>query len=122
MLELVHVGNPCNDFDEFWRQYPRRIAKKDARRAFLKIRWTPVLWHEVMAAIEAWKASEQWQRGFIPHPATWLNGERWNDELEVSHQPCGWPRCKNNGANPWGRSDKEYCELHIAAFKRGETP
>jgi len=36
-----------------------------------------------MAGLERSKVSEQWQRDggqFIPHPATWLNGRRWEDQ------------------------------------------
>ena len=38
----------------------------------------------MIAAIEAQKASEQWTREggrYIPNPATWLNGGRWEDEM-----------------------------------------
>ena len=36
------------------------------------------------AAIAKQKLSDQWTKEggqFIPHPATWLNGKRWEDEL-----------------------------------------
>jgi len=33
-----------------------------------------------MAGLERWLVSDQWQRGVIPHPATWLNDKRWEDE------------------------------------------
>ena len=38
----------------------------------------------MLEAIEKHKASSQWQKDggqFIPHPATWLNQERWEDEI-----------------------------------------
>ena len=34
----------------------------------------------------AMEKSEQWKKDdgqFIPHPTTFLNGERWNDEIDV---------------------------------------
>ena len=37
-----------------------------------------------MSAIEAQKKSPQWTKDggqFIPHPATWLNGKRWEDQV-----------------------------------------
>jgi hypothetical protein len=37
-----------------------------------------------MQAMEKHKGSEQWSKDggiFIPYPATWLNQERWNDEV-----------------------------------------
>ena len=36
----------------------------------------------MLKSIEAWKKSEQWQdKQYIPHPSTWLNGKRWEDEV-----------------------------------------
>lgn len=40
-----------------------------------------------MAALAEQKASEEWQREggkFIPYPATWLRGGRWEDEVSAS--------------------------------------
>jgi hypothetical protein len=70
------------DFDSFWAAYPRKTAKVLAGRAFDRaIRSTtlPVM----LAAIEQQIQSDQWRRGFIPHPATWLRQERWLDELPL---------------------------------------
>ena len=39
----------------------------------------------VLLAVEKQKKSKQWQADqgqYIPHPATWLNQGRWDDELE----------------------------------------
>lgn len=72
-------------FDEFWNAYPNKKAKTNAKRAWMKIKPTEVLFTKIMAAIEAAKHSEDWQKEngrFIPHPATWLNGGRWEDEIK----------------------------------------
>ncbi|MEN3145714.1 hypothetical protein ABCW43_00205 [Neorhizobium sp. IRAMC:178] len=69
-----------DQFETFWRTYPRRIGKGAARSKFeraLKI----TSFEEIMAGIRrqlAYYASREQQ--FIPHPATWLNQERWSDE------------------------------------------
>jgi hypothetical protein len=71
-------------FDEFWQLYPRKIAKATARKAWAKL--TPE--QQLMAAkaidthCEYWKAKET-ELEFIPYPATWLNQERWEDELII---------------------------------------
>ena len=39
----------------------------------------------VIEAVERQKRSDQWTRDngqYIPHPATWLNQGRWEDELQ----------------------------------------
>lgn len=66
-------------FAVFWAAYPSKKSKPQAEKAFRKaISKTdlPVL----LAAVETQRLWPQWQDGFIPHAATWLNNERWADE------------------------------------------
>lgn len=65
-----------------WEKFPRKVGKKAAWRAWQKARDRPVLYH-LLAAIDLAIGSEQWQRGIIPNPATWLNQGRWADEVPV---------------------------------------
>jgi len=37
--------------------------------------------NRLIAAVVTASKTDQWKRGVIPHPATWLNGQRWEDEL-----------------------------------------
>jgi hypothetical protein len=71
-------------FDEFWMLYPRKVAKASARKAWKKLTETQQL--EAAKAIanhcQYWKAKETTLE-FIPHAATWLNQERWEDELII---------------------------------------
>lgn len=71
------------DFDEFWIAYPRKTAKQKARIAFDKA-VKKVSIHAMFAALEWQRQTDQWLEGIIPHPATWLNQERWDDERPVS--------------------------------------
>lgn len=71
---------PVADFGVFWIAYPRKEARKDALQAWQKIRPDLPLLEKMLVAIEAQRKSDQWQRGFVPYPATWLNGRRWEDE------------------------------------------
>lgn len=71
---------PAATFDDFWLLYPRRVAKKDARQAWWKL--TPANQVKALDALIDWRriyAARDDDK--IPHPATWLNGERWEDEL-----------------------------------------
>jgi hypothetical protein len=41
----------------------------------------------ILEKIEVYKQTSQWKKDngeFIPHPATWLNQERWNDEIKIN--------------------------------------
>jgi hypothetical protein len=67
-------------FDEFWSQYPKKQAKQDAVRAWDKIKMTEDLYTTIMEGLSKSKQSKQWAEGYIPNPATWLNGRRWEDE------------------------------------------
>ena len=71
-------------FERFWAVYPRKAAKAAARRAFDRINPDEALMEIMTTAIEKWKKTEQWNDNdgrYIPHPATWLNQRRWEDEL-----------------------------------------
>ena len=70
-------------FDQFWNAYPRRVNKPGAMKAFEKANIDSQLLETILTAIEKQKHSEQWTKDggqFIPHPATWLNQKRWEDE------------------------------------------
>lgn len=73
-----------NEFAQFWELYPRKVAKKDAETAWKRM--TP---EQKFAAIHAlpihvryWNVSGT-SKEYLPYPATWLNGERWTDELAM---------------------------------------
>lgn len=75
-----------NHFSSFWDSYPRKEGKKNAEKSWLKI--DPKLHDIILSALKEHCESEQWLKDggrFIPHPATWLNQERWNDEIKRSN-------------------------------------
>lgn len=72
-----------NYFDLFWKAYPRKVAKQAAIKAFSKLNPDTALLEVILKSIQLAKLSKDWLRDggqFIPHPATWLNGRRWEDE------------------------------------------
>lgn len=71
-------------FDVFWEAYPNKVAKQDAIKAWKKIKPDKELLGKIMSGLAKWIASDEWSREggrFIPHPSTWLNGRRWEDEV-----------------------------------------
>ena len=75
----------CNsDFDKFWEVYKNKTNKKKSMEKFLTL--DRKLLSKILNAIQDQKQGRQWKEGFIPHPTTWINGERWNDEVEVVRQ------------------------------------
>ncbi len=70
-------------FDLFWSVYPKKAAKVDAIRAFNKLNPSDDLLSTIMAALNRFAESPDWQTDdgkYVPHPATWLNKRRWEDE------------------------------------------
>ena len=75
--------NRVEMFEQFWIAYPNKKTKKKAYDSWKKINPSDKLFKEIMSGLERSKSSKQWQKDdgqYIPHPTTWLNQERWNDE------------------------------------------
>jgi hypothetical protein len=65
-------------FEAFWGHYPHKVDKGRARKAFTKI--PTELLPVVVAGAEAFANDQNLpSKQYIPYPATWLNGERWED-------------------------------------------
>jgi hypothetical protein len=70
-------------FAQFWSVYPRKVSKEAAIKA-----WKSMPEDDRALAADAipnharvFKAQAR-PKDRIPHPATWLNGKQWNDDLE----------------------------------------
>ena len=78
--------NDTDNFEVFYKAYPNKKAKGSAEKAWLKIKPDENLFTDIMEAIA--KQKPTWtDPKFIPHPATWLNKRRWEDE--VAEKPVG---------------------------------
>jgi len=81
-------------FNRFYQAFPRHVARQDALEAWSKLNPSTELAGTIMAAVERYAADvRDTEPKFILHPATWLNGRRWEDE------PAGG---NNNGHGPPG--------------------
>lgn len=70
-------------FDRIWAAYPRKVKKVDAVKAFAKLNPTAELVDTIVADVTRRCASPDWMKdggSFIPYPASYLNGRRWEDE------------------------------------------
>ena len=69
-------------FSEFWTVYPKHKAKAAAEKAFRKVCTSADEFRRIMAGLNN-AISRDWQNidpRYIPYPATWINGKRWEDE------------------------------------------
>ena len=71
-------------FDEFWSLYPKKVARKAAEKAFNKLKSDERLkvLEVIQAHVDYWKATDT-DKMYMPHAASWLNGARFDDELEL---------------------------------------
>ena len=83
-------------FDEFWSAYPKKKAKEAARKAWNKLKPNETLGKEIIQAVTDSAKTKDWikENGkYIPYPATYLNGKRWEDERnDANGQNTGNPR------------------------------
>ncbi len=77
-------------FDEFWKHYPRKVAKPNALKAWSKLDVDDIVLKKMLTAINEQGLASRDQQ-YIPHPATWLNARRWEDEIANStSSPKEW--------------------------------
>ena len=77
------VGGNAAGFDRFWEAYPNKTGKLAAEKAYVRAIGN-IGGHDppavLLAGVERAKVSREWSEGYIPHPTTWLNQGRWEDE------------------------------------------
>lgn len=74
------------EFDQFWAEYPRKIGKQAALKAYkaaLKLTTPEKILTGVRSLAKGVAGADQ---KFTPHPATWLNQGRWDDEATQPQQ------------------------------------
>ena len=88
-------------FENFWSQYPKKVGKLTAKRS-----WEKLSQENQQKALEAivehrkyWSAKgTDWE--YIAHASTWLNQERFEDELVIEQKENKRPPL------PWYASDE----------------
>lgn len=96
--EVINTNISCNEnsiievlsqkemwFESFWEIYPKHQDKKKAKQKFLKLCTNEKEYKAIMDGLRnvlpVWAKKDT---KYIPMPTTWLNGERWNDEVNVN--------------------------------------
>lgn len=86
------------DFETFWKSYPRKVGKLAAAKAYALVRKNGAGADEIIYGLEQYLFSLPSDARFIPHPRTWLAQGRWMDEPDspkVTPRASDWfEECK----------------------------
>jgi hypothetical protein len=78
--KAIEVDDADRGFAEFWKHYPRKVARPAARRAYA-VALKKADAAEILAGAMRYAAERDGQDAkYTKHPATWLNNECWTDE------------------------------------------
>jgi hypothetical protein len=73
------IKETCLSFEEFWSIYPIKNSKKDCEIKFAKINESNRL--KIKETINTFVAYKPFETYRHPNPLTYINKERWNDEI-----------------------------------------
>jgi len=110
-----NVNNENNDnnkntyvcFDDFWNLYPIKKSKAPAKKKWDKLKVTDDLFAKINTHLST--AYLNTDKQYIPHATTYLNQERWNDEV-IHHERQQRPNQQSNDKYEIARqlSDPDY--------------
>jgi len=114
--KIINLGKIMN-FNEFWSLYPRKVARKDALTAWNKLSTEKQekAQKAISSHLKMW-AAECRLIQFTPHAASWLNAERFEDEIQIPEPELKTPsnvlafaKAKQIDARP-GESMEEFTQ------------
>lgn len=94
-------------FTQFWNGYPKKVGRKYAQQIFFRINPDDELFRCMMNALSQFNAF-QWRdtdKQYIPNASTWLNQERWNDEIACTQAK---PLPEKKGAEKFREAVRKY--------------
>ena len=107
------VNKQYAHFDDFWKIYPKKTDKLKAKKKWDKLKPSEETLLLITKNIRLRIDSGSWSDPqYIPHPTTYLNGERWNDEITA--------RTTHNGQRKESLSERSARET-AAALARIEA-
>jgi hypothetical protein len=90
-------------FERFWSEYPNKVKRIKCQEIWQRLKLTPAQAERVIEAVRRYKRTDQWQKDdgqFVPHPSTFLNQRRWEDEIPAKPEP-------KRGDPDWDPTDEE---------------
>ena len=111
-----------DEFEAFWKAYPSgfKVGKGKALDAWIATQAIRPSLDKILGTLEVCKKTDLWKKGTIPHPATWLNQERWLDEPLAKKSQKAPRKCCICGGGPIALTTdgKSYCASPECKKKR----
>lgn len=104
-LSVELSDNTYTGFEEFYSNYPRKENKPQALRAWKSKKLQPTdLPTLLLDVADRFKGVE---KQYIPHPSTYLNNEKWKDEI-IRHTESGFDARDRVAREEQLRHEREY--------------
>ncbi len=103
------IDNTDAWFREFWKVYPKHKAKTAAEKSFRRKCNTAEDFDTIMTGLRSVIENEWKNRDpqYIPYPTTWLNQERWNDEITPRQKSLDERLMEEHLKNEQGRNNED---------------
>ena len=131
-IDIKEPSSFDNDvFEKFWKAYPKRTHKGDAKKAWKKVKEPRATLQLILLALKWQKKSDQWEKDggqFIPYPASYLNAWGWLDENPDARQEEHTPPPREQQEQQEGPREPMNPELKkkiketLEKMLRGEKP
>jgi hypothetical protein len=110
------------DYERFWKIYPRRVGKISAHAAWKKSLLAADA-ETIIQGAQAFADDPNRQEEFTPHPATWLNQGRWEDDAlpERGSAQLSKTEVNDNYLSKLDRQIEQYEKERLDAAARGEN-
>lgn len=85
--------DPMEGFDQFWKLYPKKRSLKEAKKAWAKLKPDSDLRTILITALGKQCLQADWTKNggqYVPLASTWLNGEKWTDEVGHAGVPSNF--------------------------------
>jgi hypothetical protein len=97
-------------FDDFWRQYPKREGKKPAFKAFTSA-LRRATFEDIIAGVIRYQSSDKVQRGFVMLASRWLNEDHWEDNYTPAPDTEAAQRAQERREREIQRSNEYLAEI-----------
>jgi len=82
--ELKSTARQAERFADWWAVYPKKVKRKDAEALWARRKFDAIADQLIADVLNRTANDDGWQRGYVPDPTTYLNQERWNDEVRAA--------------------------------------